>query len=102
MTRFDVLKALTKEELAAYVAAFDRGRDPERAAELLTLIPKCETADELFDRIYEWFCCDIPCPEEDEITIGCNECILRWLKEERAWTFEMLMDSIKDGDSEDV
>ena len=102
VTRFDVLKALTKEELAAYVAAFDRGRDPERAAELLTLIPKCETADELFDRIYEWFCYDIPCPEEDEITIGCNECILRWLKEERAWTVEMLMDSIKDGDSEDV
>lgn len=102
MTRFDALKALTKEELAAYVAAFDRGRDPERAAELLTLIPKCETADELFDRIFEWFCCDIPCPEEDEITIGCNECILRWLKEERAWTVEMLMDSIKDGDSEDV
>lgn len=102
MTRFDALKALTKEELAAYVAAFDRGRDPERAAELLTLIPKCETADELFDRIYEWFCCDIPCPEEDEETIGCNECILRWLKEERAWTVEMLMDSLEDGDSEDV
>ena len=96
MTRFEALKALSKEQLAKFIAAFDKGRDPDRAAELLTLIPKCETSAELTAAVDSWFCCDIPCPQDDEgHEMTCEACVRRWFDERSAWGLKSLMKEVE-------
>jgi ParB family chromosome partitioning protein len=92
MTRFEALKLLSEEQLAKWVAAFDRGRNPGRAAELLNLIPACETVEELTLKLHDWFCCDIPCAvDENGDDIPCAVCIDRWFNEKKRWGFHTLM-----------
>ena len=96
MTRFEALKALSKEQLAKFIAAFDKGRDPDRAAELLALIPKCETSAELTAAVDSWFCCDIPCPRDDDgHEMTCEACVRRWFDERSTWGLKSLMKTVE-------
>lgn len=92
MTRFEALKMLSEEQLVKWVAAFDKGRDPDRAEELIKLIPECKTVEELTHKLHDWFCCDIVCAvDENGDDISCEVCIDRWFREKKKWGFHTLM-----------
>lgn len=96
MTRFEALKALTREQLAKYLAAFDKGRNPDGTAEMLDMIPECDSMEAFVHKFGDWFCCDVPCPVnengEDE---SCEVCIDRWLNERKKWGFKALMKEVE-------
>ena len=96
MTRFEALKALTREQLAKYLAAFDKGRNPDGTTEILDMIPECDSIEAFVHKFGDWFCCDIPCPVnengEDE---SCEVCIDRWLNERKKWGFKALMKDVE-------
>lgn len=97
MSRFEALKALPREQLAKYLAAFDKGRAPDGMAEMLDLIGECDSVEALVHKISDWFCCDIPCPvDENGADVRCEICIDMWLRQKKKWGFKTLMKEMED------
>ena len=97
MSRFEALKALPREQLAKYLAAFDKGRAPDGMAEMLDLIGECDSVEALVHKISDWFCCDIPCPvDENGDDVSCEVCIDMWLRQKKKWGFKTLMKEVED------
>lgn len=95
MTRFEAMKMLTEEQLAKYLAALDKGRDPDGMVLMIKLIKNSGTVEEVVRESLDWFCCDFNlknCPEdEDGNGIGCEACLDRWFNEKKKWGFHTLM-----------
>ena len=86
---------LSEEQLAKYLAAVDKGRDPDGMVLTMKLIKNSGTVEEVVLESLDWFCCDFNlenCPEdEDGNGIGCEACLNSWFNEKKRWGFHTLM-----------